>query len=127
MVFVGVLTVIVFVMALALTNHGPLELLDDYVKGFWILLTFAMQMSLLMITGFVVADSKLVKKGLVALIDMTSTPKSTMLMFCLVVGVIAWVHWGMGAMVVMVLGREIAVRKRGLGIHYPTLPGSATR
>jgi len=62
MIFALALTVIVFLAAWGLTNHGPVQLVDDWVKGFWALLTFAMQMSLLMITGFTVADSKSVKR-----------------------------------------------------------------
>jgi short-chain fatty acids transporter len=57
MVFVLVLSVLVYVAALGLTPSGPLQVIDYWVQGFWVLLTFAMQMCLLMITGFVVADS----------------------------------------------------------------------
>ena len=125
MVFVAALTLIVYVLGLVFTKHGPLEMLDDYAKGFWILLTFAMQMTVMMITGFVVADSKWIKRGLVKLIDIPKTATSTMIMFCLIVGVIGWLHWAVGLMVAIVMGREIAVRKRGLGLHYPLLAGAA--
>lgn len=52
MVFVLVLSVVVYFMALGLTKSGPIEIVDHWVKGFWVLLTFAMQMCVLMITGF---------------------------------------------------------------------------
>ncbi len=125
MVFVTAMTIIVYVMGLVFTDHGPLQLLDDYAGGFWILLTFAMQLTIMMITGFVVADLKLVKRGLVKLIDWPSTPKSTFIMFCLVVGVVSWLHWAVGLMVGLVMGKEVAVRRRGLGIHYPLLAAAS--
>lgn len=125
MVFVLVLTVLVYIMALGFTKHGPMQLIDDYAKGFWLLLTFAMQMTIMMITGFVVADSKLVKSGIVKLVDWPQTAKSTLVMFCLVVGVVAWMHWGIGLMLSIVMCKEIAVRKRGLGIHFPLLAGAS--
>ena len=125
MVFVLVLTVLVYFMALGFTKHGPLELIDDYAKGFWLLLTFAMQMTIMMITGFVVADSKLVKRGIVKLVDYPQTAKSTLVMFCLVVGIVAWLHWGIGLMLSIVMCKEIGVRKRGLGIHFPLLAGAS--
>ena len=56
MVFVSALTIIVFIMGMVFTDHSPLGLLDDYAKGFWLLLTFAMQLTVMMITGFVVAE-----------------------------------------------------------------------
>ena len=40
MVFVLLLTFIVFGLALAFGDHGPWQLVDDYAKGFWSLLTF---------------------------------------------------------------------------------------
>jgi len=125
MVFVVALTLIVYVMALGLTRHGPLELLDDYAKGFWVLLTFAMQLTVMMITGFVVADSKLVKAAIVRVIGITKTARSTLILFCLIVGVVSWLHWAAGIMVAIVMGKEVAVRKRGTGIHYPVLAAAA--
>ena len=125
MVFVLVLTFIVFAMALGLTKSGPFELIDSYAGGFWKLLTFAMQLCILMVTGFVVADSKLVKRGIVALLDWPKTAKSTILLYCFVGGAVAWIHWGVGLMFCMIMGRELAIRKRGLGIHYPFIAALA--
>lgn len=125
LVFVFALTFIVFFAAWALTKHGPTQLIDDYVKGFWVLLTFAMQMCVLMITGFAVADSRPVKKAISALVDLPKTKVSTVLMFGFISAFLWWFHWGIGMMVSIIMGREIAVRKRGLGIHYPFLAAIA--
>lgn len=124
-VFVLAITIIVYVLALTMTDHGPLQLVADYQKGFWALLSFAMQMCLLMITGFAVAESAPVKKLILRLIDIPQTAATTLLMFTLVSGLLWWMHWGIGMMVAIVMGREIAVRKRGLGIHYATLAAIA--
>lgn len=125
LVFVFALTFIVFFAAWGLTKHGPIELIDDYVKGFWVLLTFAMQMCVLMVTGFAVADSKPVKKAISALVDWPQTKTSVVLMYCFITAFLWWFHWGIGMMVAIIMGREIAVRKRGLGIHYPYLAAIA--
>ena len=98
-----------------------LALFEDYWKGFWVLLTFAMQMSILMVTGFTVADSKPVKRAIFALIDLPQTPVQTVVMYSLASGVLWWLHWGIGMMIGLIMGREIAVRKRGMGLHYPML------
>jgi short-chain fatty acids transporter len=121
MVFVVALTFIVYLLALGLSKHGPIELLDDYAKGFWVLLTFAMQLTVMMVTGFVVADSKPVKSGLIKLVDSTKSAKTTLFVYCLIVGLVSWLHWAIGIMVSIVMGKEVAVRKLGLGIHYPVL------
>ncbi|MBP2653464.1 MAG: C4-dicarboxylate anaerobic carrier family protein [Firmicutes bacterium] len=123
MVFVVLLTLIVFCMSWGLTEHGPFQLIQDYTKGFWVLLTFAMQLCLLMITGFVVADSKPVKALIIKLVDWPKSVSSTIVMYCLVSGFVSWLHWGIGLMLGIVMGREIAVRKRGMGLQYPFLVG----
>lgn len=119
LVFALILTAIVFFAGWGLTKHGPEQLVGDWMKGFWVLLTFAMQMCLLMITGFIVADSKYVKAGLMKLVDIPKTKTQTILFYTTFMCVVMWFHWGIGMMVAIIMGRAIAVKKRGLGIHYP--------
>lgn len=125
MVFVLVLTVIVYVMGLIFTNHGPWALVNDYAKGFWELLTFSMQMCIMMVTGFVIADAKPVKRLIIKLINWPKSVRSTIFMFALITGVVSWLHWGMGLMLTIIMGKEIAVRKRGMGMHYPFIVAMA--
>lgn len=125
MVFVLALTIVVYFMALGLTKAGPLEIVDHWVKGFWVLLTFAMQMCVLMITGYVVADSRQVKNFLKKIAQLPKTSTQSIIMFTAVVGVLWWVHWGIGMMVSIMLGRHIAVVQKGRGIHYAALVAGA--
>lgn len=92
--FVLALTFIVFGMGWSMTSHGPIQLIQDYTKDFWRLLTFAMQLGVLLISGFVVADSKLIKSIIVKLVDWPKTAKSTVVMFVAVAGATSWLHWG---------------------------------
>ncbi len=125
MVFVLALTIIVFIMALIFTNHGVWALVNDYAKGFWELLTFGMQMCIMMVTGFVIADAKPVKRLIIKLINWPKSIRSTIFMFALITGVVSWIHWGMGLMLTIIMGKEIAVRKRGMGMHYPFIVAMA--
>ncbi|WP_434279209.1 TIGR00366 family protein [Acinetobacter sp. CE-15] len=121
MVFVLSLTIIIYFLALGITDRGPIQLIDDYAQGFWVLLTFAMQLSLLMLTGFIVVESTFVKSHLIRLISIPKTITSTLIMYCVCVAIFSWLHWGMGYMLAMLLGREIAIRKKGLGLDYALL------
>ena len=124
-IFVLVLTAIVFVGALAMTPHSAIKLVDFWVGGFWVLLTFGMQMCVLMLTGFTVADSAQVRKILTTLIKIPKTRKSTMFLFTLFVGAIWWLHWGIGMMVGIIMGRELAVAKRGMKLDYSHIAATA--
>ena len=118
MVFVLGLTVFVFVIALIFTDTTIWGLVEDYEKGFWQLLSFSMQMCLMMISGFVIANAKPVRRGITKLIDWPKTRGGTILLFALITGVISWLHWGVGLMATIIMGKEIAIRKKGQGIHY---------
>ncbi len=121
MVFVLGLSVAIYVMAWALTPHGPVELVNDWVKGFWVLLTFSMQMCILMITGFTVADSKLIRRGISWMVSLPQTREACIVMYSLILGVLWWMHWGIGMMTSIIMGRELAIAKRGLGLDYRLL------
>ncbi len=125
MVFVLVLSVLVYVAALGLTPSGPLQVIDYWVQGFWVLLTFAMQMCLLMITGFVVADSNQVKGALRKLAGVPKTPGQAILGFSAVIGFLWWLHWGLGMMAGIMLGRELVVAQKGKKLHYVAVVASA--
>ncbi len=118
MVFVLGLTVFVFILAYVCTDTTIWGLIEDYAKGFWELLSFSMQMCLMMISGFVIANARPVRRAIIRLIDWPKTRGGTILLFALLTGAISWLHWGVGLMATIIMGREIAIRKKGQGIHY---------
>ena len=58
-VFALVLTLIVALLAALFVEASLIELIDSWYKGFWVLLEFGMQMSLLIVTGYAIALSPL--------------------------------------------------------------------
>lgn len=125
MVFVLALSVLVYFMALGLTKSGPLQIIDHWVKGFWVLLTFAMQMCVLMITGFTVADSPQVKRLLRKLAAIPKTPVQAIVGFSLFINVLWWIHWGVGMMAGIMMGRELVVAQKGKRLHYAAVAAAA--
>ena len=106
MVFAFLLTIVVGILALLFTPtpllftsaEGQLSLVDAWVQGFWNLLTFAMQMALIMITGSVVATAPPVKRALHRLAYVPNSPFSAIMLILLVTGITYWIHWGVGMM-----------------------------
>ena len=113
MVFAFLLTIVVGILALLFTPtpllftsaEGQLSLVDAWVQGFWNLLTFAMQMALIMITGSVVATAPPVKRALHRLAYVPNSPFSAIMLILLVTGITYWIHWGVGMMFSINLGR----------------------
>ena len=59
-IFVLLLSIVVFTAAVLLQQHSPLQVLQYWGDGFWGLLSFSMQMLLVLVTGFMLASTPLV-------------------------------------------------------------------
>lgn len=132
MVFVLILTVIVAILSLIIckapllnSTETSTSIIDAWVKGFWGLLKFAMQMSLIMVTGFVVAGSPPVKKVISKLAGIPKNQITATVFVGIVTFSIWWIHWGFGMMAGILLGREILAQAKvkGYKIHKNSFVG----
>ncbi|MGM0436533.1 MAG: TIGR00366 family protein, partial [Bacillota bacterium] len=61
-IFAIILTFIVFVAALLFTQNGVTGVIDAWYGGFWNLLPFSMQMTLVLVTGTIMATAPAFKR-----------------------------------------------------------------
>lgn len=122
-VFAILLTFIVYLGALIATDHGPLQLVDDWYGGFWGLLEFGMQMTLVLVTGYALASSPIVARFLRWLSGLPQSNRAAVAITALSAGVAGWVHWGLGLVIGALLAREMArsTKERGIRTHFPLL------
>jgi len=59
--FVIILTLLSFLLALGLTPTPFIKMVEYWYNGMWTILTFALQMILILVTGYTVAQTPLVK------------------------------------------------------------------
>ena len=131
MVFAFILTIIVAILAIIFTDaplitsgaEGPMSLLDSWVAGFWILLTFAMQMSLIMITGNVIAISPPIQKVIMKLARIPNNWVQAFFLLITIGWILTYIHWGIGMMVNIALLRNtiVAAKDKGYALHSPAL------
>ncbi len=117
-VFALILTLITGLLALAWAEVTPFKVLESWYDGFWMLLEFGMQMVLLVITGYSIALSPLVKKGIDILAGKIKSPNQVYALVVFVGSLLCMVSWGW-VVITAVLGRELALRIKG--INYPFL------
>jgi len=117
-VFALVLTLLTACSALFWTPSTIMEIITAWYQGFWLLLEFGMQMTLLLVTGYSIALSPIVKRFLSKLTQFIRTPKQ-LYPFIIVIGLIlSSISWGW-MVITAVLGRELALRIKG--VNYPYL------
>jgi short-chain fatty acids transporter len=85
--FAVILTIIVFILGTVFTGSSSVEMVQYWGDGFWNLLAFAMQMSLIVVTGYILANSPLVKKLLTRLSEFANTPKQAILLVTFVAAI----------------------------------------
>lgn len=127
MIFAIVLTFITYLLGLILTDNGPMQMIVHWYNGFWSLLTFAMQMALILVTGYALAVAPGLRDGIRWLARVPKTGAQAVFATALVSTLFTWFHWGLGLIVAAIfaltLGRE--AHKRGMRVHYPLLGAAA--
>jgi short-chain fatty acids transporter len=122
-VLVLLLSVIVFLAGMLVERQTPLEMVRYWGEGFWNLLNFAMQMILVLITGYTLARSPLFSRMLRATATIARTPRQAIILVTLVSLSAAWINWGFGLVIGALFARELARKVKG--VHYPLLIASA--
>lgn len=117
------LTFFVSGLALLFTKSTPIQVLEYWGGGFWSLLTFSMQMVLILVTGHVMASSPLFKKLMGSLAKLPKSPGQAIVLVTVVALVACWINWGFGLIIGALFAKEIAQKVKG--VDYRLLIASA--
>lgn len=123
LVIVLAITIIIFLCGIIFQGAGPVAMLTYWGDGFWALLSFAMQMMLVLVTGHVLASSPVVKNSLDKLAGFAKTPGQAIVLVTLVAMTASWVNWGFGLVVGALFAR--AVGRKVPATDYRVLIASA--
>jgi hypothetical protein len=124
------LTLLVAVLAAIFTDtpvwsgdEETVSLVGAWTGAFWNLLEFTMQMVVLLATGTAVATSPPAKRVLARLAGLPRNRAQVIILGSVVAGGLGFIHWGLGMMGGIVLGKELLVqaKRNGIKIHAPVL------
>lgn len=122
LVLVLLLTLTMFALAMGTTEHSLLNLVQFWGAGLWDLVAFAMQMMLVLVLGYLLADAPPVRKVLLAIALRVQTPAQAVLIttFASLLG--SYGNWGFGLVMSAFLAKAIA---RHVAVDYRVLIASA--
>lgn len=118
-----ILTAIVFILALLLTESSLMDCVGFWGDGFWELLTFGMQMCVIIFTGGLIASSPAVNGLLKRAAAIPKTAAGAVVfisIFSLLTGLI---HWGLSIVLSAAVVKQLAKRLRV--VDYPLLTACA--
>lgn len=126
-VLVLLLTIFTFGLSLWVTTSRPNELLRFWNTGFWELLSFAMQMVLIVVTGEAIAESMFVQKILKKLCSIPKKASTAIIGLTFFAMLLGWLHWGFGLVMASLAGRQLAksLHDRKIPVHYPVIGAAA--
>ena len=122
-IFALLATIVVFIAAIAWTPSSPLQVIDAWGNGFWDLITFTLQMSLVIITGHVLATSAPIGRAIRAIASWPSTPRGAVAMVAFFAMFSSWFNWGFSLIFSAVLARAVA--RRVTGVDYRALAAAS--
>ena len=123
LVFAIVLTFVVAILALVLTDTGPADVTRGWGEGLSGLLEFMTQMALILLLGHTLANTGPVRRLLASLGGLPRTALQGYLFVFVVAAVASLITWGLGLVVGVLLAVEVARqgREKGLDLHFPLL------
>lgn len=125
--FAVILTLVVVVLIFAFVPGASLGgVVDGWYKGVWgdgNIFTFAMQMILILVGGYTLAEAPLVKRGLQSLASKPKNQAQAGLLCFAVAAVACLVNWGLGLVVGALLARQVFARLRAANFAYLVAAG----
>ena len=96
--FAVILTIVVFIAAMFATKLGPIEMIGAWgaTTGFWSLLSFSMQMALVLVLGSAMASATPCKKALRWIASMAHNNMQAIVITTFVSVICCWLNWGFG-------------------------------
>lgn len=111
-----ILTIITILLTLIFTTASPINIVIHWGNGFWELLTFAMQMCLIIYTGYIIAVSPPVGKLLKKIADLPRSPRQVILVMSISSLFLCWVNWGLGLIASAILAAILAQKHKKINI-----------
>ena len=122
-IFALLATFIVCGAALGATPSSLVQVVDAWGRGFWELIPFTLQMSLIIITGHVLATSQPMGRVIRAIAGWPKTPPGAVALVTFATLAASWFNWGFSLVFGAVLAREVA--RRVDGVDYRALAAAS--
>jgi short-chain fatty acids transporter len=126
-VFAILLSGVIFVACVGLTDAGPKQTLYAWGDGLDGLMAFIGQLALTLVASHALAHTDAVRRLLERIGGIPRRQATAYALVAFIAGVASLVSWALGLVVGALIARQVAMqaRRRGLRVHYPLLVAAA--
>jgi short-chain fatty acids transporter len=121
--FAIVLSFVTYLGGIFIAGSNPFELLASWGDGLWNLLAFSMQVTLTLVSSYILAHTRPVRKVLESAASRVKTPTAAIAISIIISMIASIISWAFGLIVGALVAKELA--KQVKGVHYPLLVASA--
>lgn len=123
LLFAFILTFLVYLLGVFFTDNSPVDMVTHWGLGFWDLLDFTMQMTLVVVTGYILANTPVIKRLLAKVSTFARTPVHAVMLVTIVSLIACLINYGFG----LVIGALFAIHvaKHVPSVDYRILIASA--
>ena len=121
-IFVLLLTIVAALAAMLIEQQSPMQIIQIWGDGFWGLLSFTMQMLLVLLTGHMLASTPPIRRLLTRLARLARGAGSAIILVSVVALAASWINWGFGLVIGALFAKELA---RQVRVDYRLLVASA--
>lgn len=122
-IFAVLLTFAVVLASMIFTRTTPLDVVDAWYGGFWSLLAFSMQMTLVLVTGTILATAPAFKRLLAKLAEIPKNKVQAIIFVNFIALIASFINWGFGLVIGAIFAKEVA--KKVKDVDYPLLIAAA--
>jgi short-chain fatty acids transporter len=122
-IFALIATVLVVLAAATATTSSIPQIVDAWGRGFWDLIPFTLQMTLIIITGHVLASSAPMQRVIRSIASWPGSPKSAVALVTFFALATSWLNWGFSLIFSAMLALEVA--RRVEGVDYRALAAAS--
>jgi short-chain fatty acids transporter len=113
-IFALVLTILAMLLALGLTDAGPVKVMDAWFAGFPMLFTFAFQLAFTYAAALVLVDTPSVQRGIKKAARLIKSPQAAYIATGVGGALASFVGWYIGPVVTAIFARAVAKEVKGV-------------
>lgn len=107
-IFCLLLTLLVFFLGIIFGGHSPITMAEHWGDGFWNLMQFSMQMTMILVCGYTLAQTDFVSAILKKIASLPNSNISATLLVTIVSSIACFINWGFGLIVSALFAVEVA-------------------
>lgn len=112
-----ILTFLTAILAILIEGTTPAQAVEYWGDGFWNLLAFTMQMTVILLSGYILARTPIVDRLMDWLISPVNTPRGAIIAATAIAAIASWLNWGFGLVIGTLIAQKLGHKVKGL--HYP--------